>query len=372
MVKKIALLSLVLLTAGCAQKLKPGMITMNTTPNIKHEKDIQTDFTAYKSFALCPIAEIVEEPKINPIVEKQILFMVRNQLELLGYDCVDIVEDSDFLVGIIYSNEFITTYIPPTSTTIPWYIPGQTQTTFMNTYSSFSGNVGSHYFSGSGSGWGTATTTTPGYYVPMTVNTPGRYIGSYYPNISVMIFDTASRKSVWSGSAIVSTPEGDIRRSSNVLLPILLGNFPKTQGWGKKIDLKNGIFGCGFLIFTLDGNNFYPVITGIWHGSPAELAGLKAYDIITHVNGQNVLNWPWSKIREGFDKNYGDELSLTINRNNITSDVKLIAEREADAQSKWQRVRIIDLKNSTIAYTVTQAQEQLGKIEITEMFDLIP
>ena len=68
MKKKFAILSLVLLVAGCVQQLKPGMISMSTTPNIKCEKDPYTDFARYKNFAVCPIAELVNTTA-QPCVE---------------------------------------------------------------------------------------------------------------------------------------------------------------------------------------------------------------------------------------------------------------------------------------------------------------
>lgn len=359
--KKIFLLAFGVLLSGCAsQELKPGMIWMYTTPDIKGEKDPDADFGKYQSFAVCPIAELDKELHINPIVEKQLLFLVRNELELLGYHYANTIEQADFYVGVVFANEYKSEYIPPSTSTIPWYVPGQTQTTYMNLY----GSTGSH--------WGTATTTTPGYYVPMTVTRPGRYVGSYYPYLNVVAFDKASKKLVWSGSAIVAAKEPDIRRSASTLLPgLLLGKFSKASEWSKQNDSKNGVFGCGFHIYTIDGDNFYPVITGVWSGSPVSRGSLKVYDTITHIDGQSTLNLPFSKVRTLFDKDQGNSLILTIRRGDKSFEVSLIAEAETKAQLEWQKAKLASPKGE-VTMTVKQAQEGLGNIAKNELFDLVP
>jgi len=361
MKKKFVSLVLALFLTGCGeQTLKPGMILMYTTPDIKSEKDPDADFGKYESFGVCPIAELDKELHINPIVEKQLLFLVRNELELLGYNYVNTMEEADFYVGVVFANEYKSEYIPPSTGTIPWYVPGQTQTTYMNLY----GSTGSH--------WGTATTTTPGYYVPMTITRSGRYVGSYYPYFNVLAFDKASRKLVWSGSAIVAAEESDIRRSASALLPgLLLGNFPKSSGWSKRNDSKNGVFGCGFLIFTMDGNNFYPVITGVWDKSPASRGGLRVYDIITQIDGQSTLNLPRSKVRAFFDKSQGDSLILTACRGDKSFEVSLVAEAETEAQLKWEKLKGAGPKGE-ITMTVKQMQEGLGNIAKDEIFRIVP
>ena len=92
---------------GCIQQgPKPGIINVFTEPDISFEKDPDTDFDKYEKFALCPVAELDKELNINPIVEKQLLYQVRNKLESLGYSYVKNIEESDFYIGIIFANEY--------------------------------------------------------------------------------------------------------------------------------------------------------------------------------------------------------------------------------------------------------------------------
>jgi len=331
-----------------SQKLKPGMILMEIQPVVKYEKDPEVNFSKYENFSVFPQSEIDKESKGNPITEKQLLFILRNRLESLGYNYVADVMGGDFIMGISYSNEYKTQYIPPSSYTIPWYVPGQTQTTFLNSYNTLSGNIGSNYFHGSGAGWGTATTTTPGYYVPMTFSNPGGYVGWYYPCFVVSVFDKNSKKLVWSGSVIGVTSNSDVRLSGQVLLSDLFGrkepNFPVSFDYALRDDSKDGAFGILAYPYTIDGNNFYPHIFSVVVDSPAYKQNLKPGDVISKVNGQSTLNWPFIQLLYAMNKSKGESLATTIQRNGNTFDVNLIAEDEEAAWNKWEEVITLDEK----------------------------
>ena len=345
---------------GCATTLKPGMVWMYTKPSVKCEKDPGIDFNKYKNFSVFPQAEFDKEKKINPIVEKQLLFILRNTLEVFGYNYVTNPEEADFVVAVTYSNEYKSQYVPPSSYTMPWYVPGQTQTTFINNYNSFSGNIDSKYFYGSGSGWGTATTTTLGYYVPMAVTNPGGYVGWYYPCIFVSILDKNSKNLVWSGSAVGTTSQEDIRLSGQVLLGQLFGgkepDCPISSELNKKLDEKNGAIGINVASQTLDGNNFYPTIFTVTVGSPAYKQGLKPLDIITQVNKQNTLNWAFSDIYVGIRKNKGESVNLTIKRGDKMWDVTIVAEDIEKAKKEWKEVLTLDEKWNTKTIKIPKSQ----------------
>jgi len=373
--RKISLLLLLaLFLSGCAtmfsQKLKPGMIWMEIQPLAKYEKDPEVNFSKYKNFSVFPQSEIDKESKNNPIVEKQLLFMLRNRLESLGYNYVADVMGGDFIMGISYSNEYKTQYIPPSSYTIPWHVPGQTQTTFLNNYNTFSGNIGSDYFHGSGSGWGTATTTTPGYYVPMTFSNPGGYVGWYYPCFVVSVFDKNSKKLVWSGSVIGVTSNPDVRLSGQVLLSDLFGrkesNFPVSNDYDKKDDSKDGAFGILASPYTIDGNNFYPHIFSVVVDSPAYKQNLKPGDVISKVDGQSTLNWSLPQLLDAMNKSKGESLATTIQRNGNTFDVNLIAEDERVAKNKWKEVITLDEKWRIKRVKIPKVENKVVNAEFKE------
>lgn len=349
--KKIFYLFIIaILVSGCATTLKPGTVWMYTKPLVKCEKDPMVDFNKYNNFSIFPQADIDKEKTMNPIVEKQLLFMLMNTFELLGYDYIDKPELADFIVGVTYSNEYKSEYIPPSSYTVPWYVPGQTQTTFVNNYNTFSGNIGSKSFYGSGSGWGTATTTTPGYYVPLAFTRPGGYVGWYYPCIFVSIFDKNSKKLVWSGSVVVTTPQADIRLSGQVLLGQLFYgkelNFPKSSNLQRKFEQKDGAIGINAIPQTFDGNNFYPTISTVTVNSPAYKQGLKPLDMVTQVDKENTLNWSVANIEAKMRKNKGETMVLTMKRGGKAWDVTLTAEDRVTAKKEWKEVIILDEKNN--------------------------
>jgi len=354
---------------GCSsQDLHPGTIRTYGNPQIRIRKSPEASFDRYQNFALFPWAEIAADPNIDPIIEKQLLFMVRNQLELLGYnyvgdvdelmstrqmhdygDCTSVKEflykwlaqsqTVDFLVSVYYSNEYESEYIPPSSTTIPWYVPPQTS------------NVS--IYGSSGYSWGTIT--RPGYHVPMTVTRGGYHAGAYYPYVTGFIEAACGGRlnTIWYGNAIVATPQYDIRLSCQALLPrIFLGetaaNFPKSSTFDQRDDSEDGAVGLGFQIITLDGNNFYPHVTELWCGSPAHKVGLKIYDTVIEIDGQSTLNWSLAKLEHVLNRRQGAAVLLTIKRSDRVLDVSLMAEDEAIAKATWHKVRCPNEKGDVV------------------------
>lgn len=366
MSEKFFLSILLIFFAGCAsQKLKPGVIEAYTMPEITTEMDPAADLSIYKNFAVCPVAESLKEITINPIVEKQLLFIARNCLESLAYNYVDDIEQADFYVGVVFANDYGSVYEPPSVRTIPWYVPGETQTTYINLY----GSTGYH--------WGTATTETPGHYIPLTYTTSGKYVYYYLPYIQILIVDKTSREIVWRGTGALATPESDIRRSAQFLIgELLVGKsekrFPICTTWREIKDVNDGTFGVGFQMLTLNGNDFYPVVSRVWYDSPAHRQELKVYDILTHINGQSTLNWPRSKVRQTFDKNEGDDLRLTINRGNKTIEISLMAVNEGIAQASWRRFKTEDKKANIVTRTIKDIQLQVGDVNEQDYLALIP
>lgn len=365
---KPVLLILLIFLAGCAsEELKPGVIQVYTMPMISTEKDPDADFSKYKNFAIWPVAELLKEVTISPIIEKQLLFMARNYLESTGYNYVDDIQKSDFYVGLVFANEQGSVYEPPSVRTIPWYVPGETQTTNIDLY----GSTGYH--------WGTAMTQTPGYYIPLTYTTPGKHIYYYLPFIQVLIVDKTSKEIVWRGTGTFATPESDIRLTGQLLILELLAGkynekrFPICPAWYELKDVNDGTFGIGFMIMTVNGNDFYPVIGQIWQDSPADKQGLKVYDIITHIDGQNTLNWPRSKVRKAFYKKQGEDLRLTINRGNQTLEISLVAVDEAVAQASWRKFKTAGEKATIVTRTIKDIWSEMGgKVKEQDLLASVP
>lgn len=265
--------------------------------------------------------------------------MLRNKLEMLGYKYTTDYENADFIIVPHFSNEYKSIYIPPSSYTIPWRVPGQTLTTNYNFY----GDV---------TAWGTATTKTPDKYVPMTFSSSGGNEGYFFPFIQLFIYDTKTKSLIWSGTICNATKESDIRLAAQSLMDDLLfgkksePNFPFNFKNINQDDKGSGAFGFSATPITVDGNNFYPLIGTVFSNSPADKQDLKLGDIIINIDKQSTLNWPFSKILEALDKDANFLLLLTIKRGDKIFEISLSAEDESTAKVNWKEKLYLDEKGA--------------------------
>jgi carboxyl-terminal processing protease len=77
-------------------------------------------------------------------------------------------------------------------------------------------------------------------------------------------------------------------------------------------------------------NGDYTVITEVYKGFPADLAGIKPGDIIKKVNGVTLKNIPNDKVSEKLKGDPGTPISLTVERNG----------KETEFQMKRQRIAV--------------------------------
>lgn len=329
----LGLFFIALCVCGCQQIGKnPTLIPIYTQPLVQREQDTSAPFTSYHTFFVMPYYEPDEKisHEMTPITYGQLSFILRNAFECLGYKYARSEQEADLICFLYYSNTYKSQYVPPSIAIVPFYVPGTTQTTNVTVYGR------------GGSAWGTATTTTtPGHFVPMPVTRPGYYTGAYYPYIRVVICDRVSEKQIWTGYCMTATPEQDMRRSGQVLVSYLL--VSETQSYFPVCseapdDSSNGTFGLGLGIATTDGNNFYPFIMILAVGSPAADSGLKLYDKITAIDGHSTQNLHMDHIINMMDKPLGGQVTLTIERNGVSSNVILLAWTEDLARSQWREI----------------------------------
>lgn len=352
----VVLTSSLLVFVGClpmrSTQLKPGLMYFKAQPLINCEKDPEAGFDRYRTFTTVPIAETYKQSNMNPIAEKQLLYLVRCNLETLGYTFVAERSKADLAAVVCYSDEYKEQYIPPSSYTIPLYMPGQTQSFnfsgFTNSYGNAWGNGTNIRSNSYGAYSGSGTVQTPGQYVPMTVTAPGYYEGAFYPCFLIGVGDLKTKKLIWSGTSVCATPEGDIRKSGQVMISrMLLGgqpsNFPPYKDAAKWDDAKDGAFGLILQPVTENGNDFYPYVYAMFSECPAYRQGIRPFDIITQIDGQSMLNKPSSFYLVVLDKSKGDSVTLTINRGTKTFDVTVRAEDENVARQKWKVAKMIDV-----------------------------
>lgn len=280
----------VFLITGCTTPVRPGMVSFFDAPASQAVRSPDMESRTYQKFTTTPTAKEVADSGMHPVVEKQLLYMVRNELESLGYQYVENPKESDFSVRLTYSNEHKRGAFE------------QSQTRSVLSVSGGSGVAESR---------GMAKTHS-----------------SFCPTLAVCAVDTDTNREIWSGSALAETPNPEIRLSANHLLSTLARRFPMAAHASETLDLREGIFGCDFRILTPNGDDCFPVVTGLLVGSPARNK-LQVYDVITGIDGNSTKNRPYSEIRAAFDKKPGERVSLTLNRNGKSLTIALVAAEEA-------------------------------------------
>ncbi|MFT5122951.1 MAG: hypothetical protein ACI97B_001583 [Verrucomicrobiales bacterium] len=103
---------------------------------------------------------------------------------------------------------------------------------------------------------------------------------------------------------------------------------------------------------------FYQTVTGIEEGSPADKAGLKEFDIITHLDDQEIIN-AQQLVTLVRGKNEGDTITIKILRKGKKQELTAtLAQHEGgDALPPWND------PNMDINQLMQNLQKQLGQLQ---------
>ena len=313
-------ISVFLLLISCATTTKVTNLSpayLYLAPSTSSYRDPDAQLEKYKTFSVFPLSLISEEAKMNPILERQLLFYVRNLLEAKGYKFVRLDKNPDFLVTLGADAKYHESYVPPSSVTLPYWNPGKTITTYGSSSGSFNFNTFGDYSSygwGTWSGWSTETIYIPGYMTTRTYTIPGYTIGHFYPAAVIQVYDGKTLKNVWMGSGVGTSDNPDVRISGQLVIAHILKDFPNCTRFDSMDSTKRGLIGIQFGIFTNDGNSYFPTVLRLLEGMPAKKAGLREYDMIIEVNGVSTLNKPFSEIMNIFRGAPGTKVNIKIKR----------------------------------------------------------
>jgi len=319
-------------TAPRVTNLSPAYLYL--TPSVSSYQDPEATLAGYRTFSVFPASLLTEDAKTNEIMEKQLLFFLRNCLEAKGYRFVPLDQSPDFLATIIVSSEYKEFYVPPSTAVLPVWVPDLTITSYSNTSGTFNYNTYGSYSSygwGSYSGSSSSTTYVPGYMTTQTYTRPGYTVGHYYPVAAVSMFDAKSLKNIWLGTGAGTSDNPDPRVSSQLVVTSILEKFPNSAAQSEATS--SGVVGVQLLLFTNDGNNYVPTVVSVASGSPAAGAGIKPYDMILSIDGIQVVNKPFSDVMELLQGDPGTPVTLQIWRTGqqLTVNVTRV-QRE---QVKW-------------------------------------
>jgi hypothetical protein len=330
----------ILLILACASNqisnITPILLTSNPLVETYREPWINSE--SYKTFSVFPKSLINDKTDFNnTILEKQMMFALRNRLEAKGYSFVGIDQNPDFIATIDGSASYHESYVPPSSITLPQYVPGKTLTVNSQDKGSFNFNAYGDY---SLYGWGTwngsstSTIDIPGYYASNSYNLPGYYSGAFYPCITIQIYDGHSFENKWTGIGAGSSPKSDIRISGQIVINKVLSEFPNRIPTIDGSQLKKGIIGFKYDILTIDGNRYYPTVISLLPDKPAEKGGIKRFDIITSVDGQSTENRAFSECLQLMRGDPGTKVTISVKRLDKNIQYQLVRDRDVPSQTK--------------------------------------
>jgi hypothetical protein len=280
-------------------------VTVQSDPAFQKRND--------QKFTIIPASDVFKEIKMNEIEEQYIMLFLRNAMEFKGYQYVNADNNPDLILSINANNEYSEYYVPPSTISLPKYEPGTTLTTYGN-FNSY-GSYGMNNFS--------ATTRTSGKWTSENITTGGYTVGNYYPCTVISVFDAKTQKNIWNGSAIGTSNVSDVRVANQEVIVNILSKFPDYNNNREHRDLfyRRGGSGIAFTIWTLDGNNYYPVV--IEMDESAKSAGILLGDIILSVDGVSLVNKPFSEALNLIKGEPGTTASLEIFSQGQRSSVNL-------------------------------------------------
>jgi len=141
---------------GCTSiySTMPGSIWIGGQPQFAYEAQSDVDFSNFKYFTVFSQSKLNEELKLDPLVEKLLLFIIRNQFEVLGYRYVDNAQEADFFISTYYFNEYRDGITKSTKLEIPEDTPEKTGQLLTANYESIASLKSLNYFQDAKDNWG--------------------------------------------------------------------------------------------------------------------------------------------------------------------------------------------------------------------------
>ncbi|MBI5009912.1 MAG: PDZ domain-containing protein, partial [Bacteroidia bacterium] len=140
-------------------------------------------------------------------------------------------------------------------------------------------------------------------------------------------------------------------------------------------------------------NGDYVIVSEVYKGFPADLAGIKAGDLLKKVDGISLKGYSTDKVSDKLKGNPGTDISVTIERNGAEKDFKLKREKIAippvpyygmiDSRTGYIRFTnftqncIDDVKNALVSLKDSSAQQIILDLRsnpgglLTEAVDIV-
>ncbi len=135
-----------------------------------------------------------------------------------------------------------------------------------------------------------------------------------YPHLRISIFDANSKQLVWSGLASGVTKSSEFKIASQLLFRTLLGNVKLSNYREDSFPRRTGKIGIGYVVTSINGRAYYPMVTGIVVDGVAYQEGIMVGDIITKINGLTTMNIPAGEVSDRLSGDACTILNLQIKR----------------------------------------------------------
>jgi hypothetical protein len=286
----------VIFIAGCASTTdlaKPEITNM--TPAALLIDPVQITYLEYsspfysqKTFSVFPYSVINKTEKRDIDLDRQLLFCLRNFMELAGYKFVRLDQRPDFLYTVD------TRSFPPGN-----YREGEQL--FFNSWrvwnkltwpdSSRTNSPATAILDWQEWGeWNPPLKDgeVPGYMDPKNYTVLPVDGHGYYHLVNIQAYDGRNMRNVWMATAFAASRTGNLRIAGQSIIKSIADCFFRRPIPDKPH--KTGYAGITPSILTVDGKDYYPVVLGVYDKGPAAKAGVKQYDMIVAVDGVDMRN----------------------------------------------------------------------------------
>ena len=283
-------------------------------PSVQIYKDSGFGASHFKTFAVFPPSKVSQDAAIkDEVLERQMLFVLRNYFESRGYRFVAIDQSPDLLVTVDGSSTRKDKHTPPQTFSIPYWVEEPAQ-------------------------------APRGHLAPQAPTRPDGATEAFSISVIVSVYDAKSFKNIWLGTGTGISDNPDLRVSSQALLMAIFNQFPNCRSRFENYPQQSGTLGLGLIVTTSEGTNYYPTVLKISENSPAQKAGVEINDMVVAIDGIPTLNKTISEISPLIYGEAGRTVSMTIKRLNQIRQAEII------------RVPIVTKENTPISQSATDAK----------------
>lgn len=327
--------------SACATTHNLTPLGLETSPAAKVREDAKIDSAQYATFSVFPVSIAKGDAKIKGTGhEASVLFSLRNAFEARGYRFVPIDESPDLLVTVDVFSSLLAQF-DPKNPPKPGNVSHLTDSGL-----AASGaldavarkSLAAYEFGSLPPGHGGAD-PLPGNF-PLKIGRKPRPV-LYGTRVTVAVLDNATLTEIWTAAGTGASRVPDLRINSQSVLWAVLDLFPPAATTRLHAQTA-GIGGLNMEIATIDGERYYPAILDMDKGSPGWRSGLKPFDIILAVAGEETKNDTLESVRNKMEGPKGSEIYLTVWRmrvsDQLANPIDFLMRKDDHMDNEWMQI----------------------------------